>query len=187
MKTKARKGFEMKMLVLSAFAALSFGGCSQNIPSVTPEEYADLAKCWVRNGKFRSFVILSESNGSYFPYFVSPWCNVVAEDYPQGLGFVSHIKALSFSDDECILKKNLLFLHCLQSTTIVHSPLPKKDDLLFVYVGDVRKFSNDGFVYYRLSNPMIFKNTKISLATFIEMNPNKRQIFFQDSIDVNLD
>ena len=171
------------MLVLSAFAALSFVGCSQNIPSVTPEEYTDLAKCWVRDDKFQSFVILSERDGSYFPYFVSPWCNVVAADYPQGLGFVAYIKALSFTDDDCILKKNLLFLHCLQSTTSVHSPLPKKHDLLFVYVGGLTKLSNDGFIFYRLADPMIFENTELDLTKFMKMDQSERLIFFKASVE----
>lgn len=159
------------------FAILAMlSGCiySASVPTVSAESYVKINDCWVREDKFQSFVVLHEEGNKYYPYFISPWCNVRADGYPEGLGFIPYIKALKFSGDDGALRRALLFDHDLQATAPTHSPLPKESDPIYIYVGSIEQFESDGFRFYRILSPNIFRRTELNLLHLTEKTPENR-------------
>lgn len=169
----------MRLCLLAIVTALGACASSNSVSTVNAEVYSDLETCWERAGEFKSFVVLHEEEGKYYPYFVSPWCDVESEDYPQGLGFISYIRALKFSGDEGTLRLASLFTNDLEATTPTHSPLPVKTDPLYIYVGSVTRLENSGFLFYRLSDPKMFYRTGFTLEDLIEQSPEARLQLFK--------
>ncbi len=158
------------------------GACVPNtsVSSVSPEAYANLESCWQREGSIQSFVALHKEGDKYYPYFISPWCDVQAEGYPEGLGFAPYIKALKFASDKGALRRAALFAHNLEATTPTHSPLPVETNPIYLYVGSVERLENEDFFFYRISDPRTFQRTDLTLKDLTEKSPEARLQVFKD-------
>ncbi|WP_168853895.1 hypothetical protein [Novosphingobium sp. ERN07] len=170
----------MSIRLIWTTAILAACSANNSVSTVSPEAYTNLSTCWEREGRFQSFVVLHEQNSKYYPYFISPWCDVHAEGYPKGLGFVPYITALKFSGDGGALRSAALFANDLEATTPSHSPLPIVTDSVYLYVGSVERLTNDGFFFYRISDPKNFQKTGLTLLDLIEQSPVARLQMFKD-------
>lgn len=169
----------MRFAIIFLLAFINSCSSEISVNSVDAENYDNMDYCWIREDKFKSFVVVHEESGKYYPYFISPWCSVEAEGYPEGYGFIPYIKTLKFSEDGGALRRASLFDHNLEATAPTHTPLPTDTDPIYIYLGSIDRLDNNGFLYYRLSAPKIFHKTPLTLKALAEKNPKDRLKFFK--------
>lgn len=171
----------MRLVVFSILFCLISCGSYRIARNVDVDDYYNIEKCWSSGGQFQSFVVVHEDDGRNFPYFISAWCGISEPGYPSGMGFLSHIKAIRFIEDEGIFKKGGYFHSKFQSTSPDHTPLPGLKDNIYAFCGKVVNSETRSGVLYRVVSIKYFKSQSIKLESFVKLTQKKRLVLFESN------
>ncbi|MFZ4747499.1 MAG: hypothetical protein ACOYLK_11490 [Sphingomonas sp.] len=160
----------------SIIVTMALLACSQpvEIKKVQLHEYLNISKCWEVSGKFSAFIIIHESEGQHFPFFVSYKCDLSVMGQPTGTGFTSYLKGPEFVSDGGLLKRLGMYPSPIESNAIDHLPRPVLRDVVYLFESEVASVNTEQGTINKVVRPSRMTKTGLDLGDLIRMSPAER-------------
>ncbi|MFN5643571.1 MAG: hypothetical protein RSE16_00945 [Sphingobium sp.] len=144
---------------------------------VTEEQYLNIDKCWKnKEGRISAFIVLSELDESYSPFFISPFCKVEKK----GVDFtIGGSPSLKVSGDNGLAKLNSFIKKPISSN--IKSDIISDKKSIYLFSGNLKKIYSleNRQSVYEISDIFYLFDAKISELEFGKFDAKDRYRFFQ--------
>lgn len=177
-------GAIVKALQLICGISIAIGSCGYletRVVAVEKDAYIDLETCWLdSDGKFVSLVVTRDSESGSSPFFVSVFCDLELDGYPEGAGFAGYLTAIELRNDLAPRYRHIDAPTEFLSTNFTHVDLPRPSDQVFAFQGIVRQIGEGPSAVYDLVEIDHWRAVDTSFSDLISMSPMQRYLLVYD-------
>ncbi len=123
-------------------------------------------------------------NGS-IPYLISSKCDVQADIFPPGKGFLVYLNALYVVGDDGLLMEKGLYPRRLISNTVTPSPNPKMEAKIYYFLGRLSERHKNDITFYTIVDVLKLKDIGMNLEEFSALKPQQRLDIAEDISKIN--